>query len=137
MSHITWQPTGESFSAKCVPLKTSQGNFPIPGKKKKKKKLSSVMTISVYKQGKVIFFMYCDHKSLFFFFLPLKKQGKMLPSSVCKKHSTLCWRKEEHSSGSLPSASSLHPSLFLPPLIFTDYCWLGGLIRDANEERRP
>lgn len=61
----------------------------------------------------------------------------MLPSSVCNKHSTLYRRKEAHSTGSLPTASSLHPSFFLPPLIFTDYCWLGGPIRDANEERRP
>lgn len=61
----------------------------------------------------------------------------MLPSSVCMMYSTLCWRKEAHSTGSLPVASSLHPLVFLPLLIFADYGWLGGPIRDANEEKRP
>lgn len=38
--------------------------------------------------------------------LTVQKLGKMLPSSVCQKHSTLCWRKKVHSTGSLPVASS-------------------------------
>ncbi len=59
----------------------------------------------------------------------------MLPSSVCKKHSTPSPEKRRNIPQEV--ASSLHPSLFLPPLISADYCWLGGPIRDANEERRP
>lgn len=53
----------------------------------------------------------------------------MLPSSFCEKVSNLCSAKEAQEV--YPWASFLHSSLLLPPLIFTDYCWTGGLMRNT------
>lgn len=114
------------LSDKCT-LDLSQGfvSRSFPHSRKKKNLISSKWRSLFTNTGKYSCLMYCDHESF-------EKRNRVKCSPLLSVRSTPPFPQEVY-----PPPLSLHPSLFLPPLIFADYRWLGGPIRDANEERRP
>lgn len=134
MNYLTRQPTGDPFLGVTNELNvisdslkpsTSQGHFLIP----EKSLIFRNDCLCLLTQGSVLAQCTVTTNNV-------KKRNRVKCSPLLSVRSTPPFAGEERN---IPQevASSLYPSLFLPPLISTDYCWLGGPIRDANEERRP